>query len=187
MQLAAIEKKTIVSRRADALAARIQAGATALAAFAETLSDEDWRLPLSGTDRRPIGVVIHHVATVYPIEVGLARKIASGEPIIDVTWELLAELNGQHANEYADVIKEVALALLARNSSEAATAVRAFTDEELDTAAPFSLAFGAPMTAQFVIEDHALRHSWHHLSRMESALRATSTRHRGDQTRNITR
>jgi hypothetical protein len=36
---------------------------------------------------------------------------------------------------------------------------------ELDRAAPFSLSFGAPVTAQFVIEDHVLRHSWHHLGR----------------------
>jgi hypothetical protein len=29
----------------------------------------------------------------------------------------------------------------------------------LDRAASFSLSFGAPMTSQFVIEDHVLRHS----------------------------
>jgi len=37
-------------------------------------------------------------------------------------------------------------------------------------AAPFSLSYGAPMTAQFVIEDHALRHSWHHLARIREAV-----------------
>jgi hypothetical protein len=40
----------------------------------------------------------------------------------------------------------------------------------LDQAAPFSLSFGAPVTAQFVIEDHALRHSWHHLARIREVL-----------------
>jgi len=40
----------------------------------------------------------------------------------------------------------------------------------LDRAAPFSLAFGAPVTAQFVLEDHAVRHSWHHLARIREAL-----------------
>jgi hypothetical protein len=173
MQLAATNKRTLVSRRADSLAERIKAGAAGLAAFAETLSAEQWRTPLSATDPRPIGVVIHHVATVYPIEVGLARKIASGQPITDVTWELLAELNAKHAKDFGEVTKEVALALLARNSSEAAIAVSAFTDDELDTAAPFSLAFGAPVTAQFVIEDHPVRHSWHHLARMRTALNLT--------------
>jgi hypothetical protein len=40
----------------------------------------------------------------------------------------------------------------------------------LDLAAPFSLSYGAPVTAQFVIEDHALRHSWHHLAHIRKAL-----------------
>ena len=31
--------------------------------------------------------------------------------------------------------------------------MRAFTDDELDRAAPFSLSLGAAVTAQFVIED----------------------------------
>jgi hypothetical protein len=44
------------------------------------------------------------------------------------------------------------------------------TDQQLDTAAPFGLSFNAPVTAQFVIEDHALRHSWHHLARIKETL-----------------
>jgi hypothetical protein len=44
------------------------------------------------------------------------------------------------------------------------------TDEALDTAAPFSLSYGAPVTAQFVIEDHPLRHPWHHLYRIKNAI-----------------
>ena len=67
--------------------------------------------------------------------------------------------------------KGAALELLRKNSREAAAAVRAFSDEELDQAAPFSLSFGAPVTAQFVIEDHALRHSWHHLAKIRAALK----------------
>jgi hypothetical protein len=100
----------------------------------------------------------------------VARAVAGGKAITDVTWEVVAELNGKHAGENAGVTKAAALELLRRNSREAANAVRAFTDEELDRAAPFSLSFGAPVTAQFVIEDHALRHSWHHLARIRKAL-----------------
>ena len=88
----------------------------------------------------------------------------------DVTWEAVAEMNAGHAREQAGVMKEAALDLLRRNSRAAADAVCAFTDEELDRAAPFSLSFGAPVTAQFVIEDHALRHSWHHLAGIRKVL-----------------
>ena len=63
-----------------------------------------------------------------------------------------------------------ALDLLRTNSRQAAEVARAFSDEELDRAAPFALSFGAPVTAQFVLEDHAVRHSWHHLARIRAAL-----------------
>jgi hypothetical protein len=113
---------------------------------------------------------VHHVASVYPIEVQLARIIADGKPVEDVTWDVVAELNAKHAGEHSEVTKSEALDLLWRNSREAAGAVRAFTDGQLNRAAPFSLSFGAPVTAQFVIEDHAVRHSWHHLARIRTAV-----------------
>jgi len=113
---------------------------------------------------------VHHVASAYPIEVDLARTVASGKAVTDLTWEVVAELNAKHARDQAQVTKATALDLLRRNSRDAAAAVRRFTDDDLDRAAPFSLSFGAPVTAQFVIEDHALRHSWHHLARIRTAL-----------------
>lgn len=159
-----------MSRRADLLADRIEEGAAGLGAFAEGLSESEWSTPVSAKDRRPVGVIVHHVASVYPIEVEVARIVGSGKAITDVTWEAIAEMNGKHAQEQRAVTKADALELLRRNSREAAKAVRAFTDDELDRAAPFSLSFGAPVTAQFVIEDHALRHSWHHLAGIRKAL-----------------
>jgi hypothetical protein len=158
-----------MSRRAELLAARIEEGASGLAAFAEKLSDVEWGTSTSSTDPRTVGQIVNHVALVYPIEVDLARAIASGKAVTDVTWQVVAELNAGHAREHAAVTKADALELLRRNSGHAAEAVRAFSDEELDRAAPFSLSFGAPVTAQFVIEDHAVRHSWHHLARIRAA------------------
>jgi hypothetical protein len=170
-EMSAIAKETQTgSRRAAALANRIEQGAAGLAAFAEGLSEADWLLPVSATDRRPVGVIVHHVASVYPIEIEVAKTIASGQAITEVTWEAIADMNAKHATDQASVTKEATLELLRRNSREAAAAVREFTDEQLDQAAPFSLSFGAPVTAQFVIEDHALRHSWHHLARIRKAL-----------------
>jgi DinB superfamily len=162
--------RSSVGRRAAFLADRIEEGAALLAAFAEGLSEEEWRAPVSATDRRSVGLIVHHVASMYPIEIDVARAVAGGKAITDVTWDVVAELNAQHAHEHAAETKATALELLDRNSREAANVVRAFTDEELDRAAPVSLSFGAPVTSQFVIEDHALRHSWHHLARMRTAL-----------------
>src|SRR6187455_3204865 len=152
-----------MSRRSELLAARIEEGAAGLATFVEGLSEAEWETPTSPTDRRTVGQIVNHVALVYPIEIDLARTIASGTAVTDVTWQVVAELNATHAREHRDITKDAALELLRQNSRQAADAVRAFTDEELDRAAPFSLSFGAPVTTQFVLEDHAVRHSWHHL------------------------
>ena len=166
------EKKKVraVSRRAQLLADRIEEGAAGLAAFAAGLTDEEWRTPVSATDRRTVGVVVHHVASMYPIEIQAAQAVAQGKPVTEVTWEVVAEVNAQHAAEQSEIAKPAALEHLRKNSQEAADAVRSLTDEQLDTAAPFSLSFGAPVTTQFVIEDHALRHSWHHLAKIRKAL-----------------
>ena len=165
-------KTTRTPGRAESLADRIEEGAAGLAVFAEGLSEEEWRTPVpeSGREGRSVGVIVHHVASVYPVEIDLARTIASGKAVMDVTSKIIAELNAQHAIDQAGVTKAAALELLRRNSRDAAAAVRAFSDEELDRAVPFSLSFGAPVTAQFVIEDHAVRHSWHHLARIRTAL-----------------
>ncbi len=141
-----------------------------MAAFAEGLSEAEWNTPTSTTDRRSIGIIVHHVASMYPIEIDLSKAIAGGKAITDVTWEAVAGINAKHARENGSVTKPAALELVRRNSRAAAAAVRAFTDEELDRAVPFSLSFGAPVTAQFVIEDHGMRHSWHHLARIRKAL-----------------
>ena len=66
--------------------------------------------------------------------------------------------------------QQEALGLLRRNSKAAADAIRQFSDEELDRAAPISLNADAPLTTQFFIEDHALSHSFHHLASIRAAL-----------------
>ncbi len=155
--------------RAEILAERIEKGASLLADYAGMLTEEQWRQPISATDRRTVGVIVHHVAFVYPIEVDAARTIAAGKPV-DVTWDAIAQMNAGHSKDHKDVGKAEALAFLKKNSSEAAAAVRKLTDAQLDTAAPFGLSYGAPVTAQFVIEDHALRHPWHHLAKIRASL-----------------
>jgi SAM-dependent methyltransferase len=125
-------------RRSESLADGIEEAAADLAAFAEGLSEAEWRAPMSGngSEGRSVGVIVHHLASVYPIEIDLARTIAGGGDITDVSWNVLAELNAYHAQDQAGVTKAAALELLRRNSRNAAAAVRAFTDEELDRAAP---------------------------------------------------
>ena len=159
-----------VGRRANALADRLEEGARALAAQASALTDAEWQTRLPG-DGRGIGVVVHHVASVYPVEIELAQTVAGGKPVIGVTMDVINEMNARHAKENQAVTKADAIDLLRRNSAAAAAAIRALSDEELDRAATVSLYADAPLTCQFVLEDHAVRHSYHHLARIRAALK----------------
>jgi DinB superfamily len=160
-----------MTRRADALADRLDQGAADLADLAATLTDAEWRTRVPG-DGRTVGVVVHHVATMYPLEIELAQAVAEGKAIAGVTWDAVHEINAKHAREHAETTREDAVALLRRNSELASQAIRALRDEQLDRAAPISLYFDTPLTCQFFLEDHAVRHSWHHTARIRQALGA---------------
>jgi hypothetical protein len=68
------ELEHVPGRRAQALADRLEQGARALADFASSLDEALWqaRLPHDG---RKIGVVVHHVASMYPLEIQHLARI----------------------------------------------------------------------------------------------------------------
>lgn len=157
-----------MSQRTNALADALEEGARALAAFASTLTEQEWqtRLPHDG---RKVGVIVHHVATVYPLEIHFARSVAEGKPE-PITAAAVNEMNAIHAKENDVVTKEETLELLADNSAAAAEEIRSLTDDELDRNAPVPLYGNAKLTCQFILEDHAVRHSSHHLAKIQAAL-----------------
>src|SRR5215212_596326 len=120
----------MMSQRSAALAERLEQGAQALAGCARALTDAEWQTR-GPKDTRKIGVIVHHVATMYPLEIQLAQKLAGGEPVAGVTWDDIHALNAAHAREHDGVTKEEALELLRHNSAAAAAAIRGLGDEEL--------------------------------------------------------
>ena len=79
-----ITREPATGTLAQALAERLEKGAQALATLASGLTESQWqaRIPHDG---RPIGVVVHHVANMYPLEIQLAQAMAAGKAnIVDV-------------------------------------------------------------------------------------------------------
>lgn len=158
------------SEQAEVLARRLEQGIDAMIAFANTLTERQWQTAIP-KDGRTVGVVVHHVASVFPIEIELAQVLAKGQAIVGVTWDDVHAMNAKHAQDNAGVTKQEAIDLLRRNSAAAATAIRAFTDEQLANAATNSLYADAPLTCQHMLEDHAVRHSYHHLAKIRAAVK----------------
>jgi hypothetical protein len=164
-----VTQRTRGREQAEALAVRLEHGARALAAFAEGLTEDQWNIRVPG-DGRTVGVTVHHVASVYPLEIQLAQTVAGGTAIEGVTMADVHAMNARHAVEHTSVTRQETLELLRANSAAAAAAIRALTDAELLQSATVSLYENAPLTAQFVLEDHAVRHSYHHLHLLQAAV-----------------
>lgn len=163
----AVAKPAAACARGGKLAGRLEAHAQALLEFAKSLSADEWRKVMPG-DGRTFGVIVHHVASIYPLEIQLAQATAAGKPMAGVVWQNVHDINAAHARDNANVTQEAALTLLRENSAAAASAIRAFTEQDLDRAVTMSLYGGAELTCQFFLEDHAIRHAMHHLSRMRA-------------------
>lgn len=156
--------------RAEALAARVEQGTQALAAFADGLSNEAWRTTCD--DGRTVGVLVHHVASQLIGETEVMKQIAAGKSFTGVTWAMVDEGNAAHAREHASCSQQEAAELLRKNGAMAAEAIRALRDEQLDLATPNSLHADAPVTTQFWIENHPLAHAYRHLASIRTALSA---------------
>ena len=159
-----------MSTRAEALAARVEQGAQALATFAEGLSDNECQTICD--DGRPVGVLVHHVASQLIGETDVMKQMAAGKAFTGVSWAMVDEGNAAHAKAHASCSQQEAAELLRRNGALAAEAIRALSDAQLDMATPNSLHADAPVTTQFWIENHPLAHAYRHLASIRAALSA---------------
>jgi hypothetical protein len=157
-----------MSTRAEALAARVEQGAQALATFAEGLSKNEWQTICD--DGRPVGVLVHHVASQLIGETDVMQQMAAGKGLTGVTWPMVDQGNAAHASAHANATQQEAAELLRRNGAIAADAIRALSDEQLDLVAPNSLHANAPVTTQFWIENHPLAHAYRHLASIRAAI-----------------
>lgn len=160
-----------MNKRSNVLADRLEQGVQALIAFATSLTDAEWQTRVPH-DERKIGVMVHHVGNMFPLEMQVARLLAAGKPVEGVTTDLVAEVNAKHAKEFDGVTREAAIDFVRTNSAAAAAEIRKLTDAELDCAATLSYNADAPLTCQFWLEDHPVRHAYHHLARMKAALQS---------------
>ena len=108
------------STHASALAVRLEQGARALTAFAISLTDDEWqaRIPHDG---RTVGVVVHHVASVYPLEIQLAQTVGDGKPVTGVTMADVDAMNAAHAAANSAVTKAAAPGIATTEKSRTST------------------------------------------------------------------
>src|SRR5438309_209105 len=92
------------SQTSEALAIRLESGTTNVAALASRLSDAVWQTRLS-RDCRKIGVLLHDVASMYPLEIQLAGLLAAVRPVARATWGAVETINRDHAKQNDNVTR----------------------------------------------------------------------------------
>ena len=157
--------------RSENLASRLVEGANALASYVEKLTPPEWD-SLVPNEQRSVGTLVHHVAVAFAAEMDLAKSLAAGNPLVGVTWAMVDGMNAEHTAAHQTVPQAETIAMLRVNGQKAAEVTKHFTDDQLDVAVPISLYADAPLTVQFFIEDHPLRHSFHHLANIRDAVEA---------------
>ena len=139
--------------------------------FIARLSDDEWRTHCD-KEGWSVGVVAHHIATGHLVIVDWVQTAATGHELPPVTMDLFAELNAQHAQEYAHVSKAETLEVWQQNSERAANIVRDISDEQMEYASPFVLLGGALVTPRRLIERILIGHVTGHMQSIHAALGA---------------
>lgn len=123
----------------EELAASLRAAGAELAGYATGLTAEEWRtravnspdIVLGDDEDRPVGVVVHHVASSFPTLLGRMRaRVETGEAPAGGREEF-DRANAAHAREHPDPDQAETLALLAQRVAGAAIAVAPLTDDDL--------------------------------------------------------
>lgn len=160
--------------RAEDLAAELEGSYTTFATYLESLSADQWRRPaanhpeiVAGEDeRRPVGVIAHHVGDTVPMFAERARRIATGEPLDPITLAEMDAANARHAAVHTKPDQAETLAMLRDNVERASEMIRELSDEDLDRPGAGDL---SRWTAEQLIRRVLIGHvTWH-----EGSIRAT--------------
>ena len=157
-----------MGERAQALANRFEEANREIISTLERCSDAQWRAKCAG-ETWSVGVVAHHVAESHAAIARIIQTIAAGQPLPNVTTEMIDQRNAQHAQQHADCTKQETLDLLRKNGGSAAATVRGLSDEELGRSGTLRAGL---MSAEQVVEGILIGHVKGHVTSIRAAIGA---------------
>ena len=154
-------------------AEQFEAAQQALIRLLEPLTDAQWarvgkNFPQrvnEEDERRPVGVIAHHVAVSGPFIMDRITLMAEGKPLPQPRD--FKEVNAEHAAENASVSKDEVLRTLRETMPKLSAAVRAIPDRRLDEARDTP---AGPMSVRQRLERVLIGHIKMHQGSIEAAL-----------------
>ena len=146
--------------RAEQFVAQFEATNNALIDAVEGCTDADGQ-KRGASEGWPFGVLAHHVAISYAPIAGVARTVAEGSMLPQMSPQDQAATNARYAEEHAWVTQQETLDALRRTSVDVAAFLRGLDDEQL---ARTSTAFGGrEMSVAQIVEHVVIGHPKQHL------------------------
>ena len=158
-----------MSDRAQALADTFGAAHDETVKTVKGIPDDRWSARCAD-DERTAGVVAHHVAGSYESTFGIAQLGASGQPLPQVSWDMIHDRNAQHAAEKGNCTKEETLALLREGGERTNSGIAGMSDEQLDQTLVLPLFGPDEMTVEQLIDRLVIGHVSMHLPSLKGAV-----------------
>jgi hypothetical protein len=154
--------------KGEALAKQFEAKAQEAVAFAENLSDADWK-KVTEVEKWSVGVTAHHLAGGLEAVAGVVTAIVAGQSLGDFSLAVLNQMNAKHAKENAQCTREGTLALFRKNAGPAAAVIRGLTDEQLAKKATV-FADAPPMTVEQLVLGALIGHVDEHIGSIRKTV-----------------
>jgi len=156
-----------MSKRAKELSLRLQAFTDEVVGLVQGCSDADW-LKVCKEDWA-VGVTARHIGAGHFEAVGLAKMIASGKQLPELTMPQLIDMANEHARRHAGCTRKEVLDMLRQTGAALVDYVAGLSDAELDRTGHMALLGGTVSTQRF-LEAVILESSGEHLSSMKAAV-----------------
>lgn len=153
-----------MSTRAQTLAATFADTNHEVISTVEGIPDDRWGEPCADPDeKRSVGVVANHIADSYESTFGIARLASAGQPMPSVSWNMIHDMNAQHAAASSGATREETLTLLRERGDAVKSGIASLSDEQLDMTLVLPLFGPDEMTVEQLINALVIGHSSTHL------------------------
>jgi len=133
-------------------------------------TEADWRRVCAG-EKRTVGVVAHHIATVEGTFVGFLQAFRAGEHgAPNISPEAVDQMNAEHAAAFATVGKPETLDLLRQNGTALTDLLAALDDAQLAQVA--GVFGGHELRVEQVVEWVLIGHFQEHLASIRATFAA---------------
>jgi len=160
-------KEGTMGTKSRELAKQLEVKVREAMATLEKIGDEDWK-KVTEAEMWSVGVTAHHLAGALEPISAMVEAVVAGKSL-DITNEMIDEMNAKHAKDHANCTKAETMELLEKGAAVAAALIRGLSDEQLAKSGPVIVG-APPMSAEQLIKAGLLEHLDEHFGSIRKTV-----------------